>query len=44
MSLRRRWGAAALLLALILIFATFPMRLALAWSEANDAGVAARGR
>ena len=42
MSLRQRWGIAALLLALILIIATFPMRLALAWSGATDAGVTAR--
>lgn len=42
MSARRRWGIAALLLALILIIATFPMRLALAWSGATDAGVTAR--
>ncbi len=33
---------AAALLALILIVATFPMRLALAWSGAADAGVTAR--
>ena len=42
MSARRRWGIAALLLALILIIATFPMRLALALSGATDAGVSAR--
>lgn len=42
MSMRRRWGIAALLLALILIIATFPMRLALALSGATDAGVSAR--
>jgi len=42
MSARRRWGIAALLLALVLIIATFPMRLALAWSGAPDAGVTAR--
>lgn len=42
MSARRRWAIAALLLALILIVATFPMRLALALSGATDAGVTAR--
>lgn len=42
MSARRRWGIAALLLALILLFATFPMRLALALSGATDAGISAR--
>ncbi|MBE1529149.1 general secretion pathway protein N [Sphingopyxis sp. OAS728] len=42
MSARRRWAIAALLLALILIIATFPMRLALAWSGATDAGITAR--
>jgi general secretion pathway protein N len=42
MSMRRRWGIAVLLLALILIIATFPMRLALALSGATDAGVSAR--
>lgn len=42
MSRRRRWGIAALLLALVLIIATFPMRLALAWSGATEAGVTAR--
>ena len=42
MSVRQRWGVAALLLALVLIVATFPMRLALAWSGAPDAGVTAR--
>ena len=42
MSARRRWGIAALLLALVLIIATFPMRLALAWSGATDAGITAR--
>ena len=42
MTARRRWGIAALLLALILLIATFPMRLALAWSGASDAGVTAR--
>jgi len=42
MSVGQRWGIAALLLALVLIIATFPMRLALAWSGAPDAGVTAR--
>lgn len=42
MSAGRRWGIAALLLALILLIATFPMRLALAWSGATDAGITAR--
>ena len=42
MSMRRRWGIAALLLALILIIATFPMRLALGLSGATDAGITAR--
>lgn len=42
MSVRQRWSIAALLLALVLIIATFPMRLALAWSGAPDAGVTAR--
>ncbi|MBL9065306.1 MAG: type II secretion system protein N [Sphingopyxis sp.] len=42
MSVRQRWGVAALLLALVMIVATFPMRLALAWSGAPDAGVTAR--
>lgn len=42
MSARRRWSMAALLLVLILIIATFPMRLALAWSGATNAGVTAR--
>ena len=42
MSARRRWAIAALLLALILIIATFPMRLALGLSGATDAGVSAR--
>jgi general secretion pathway protein N len=39
---RKRWVVAALLLAAILIIATFPMRLALSLSGATDAGVAAR--
>jgi general secretion pathway protein N len=42
MSARRRWGIAALLLALILVIATFPMRLALGLSGATDAGITAR--
>ena len=42
MSAAKRWGVAALLLALILIIATFPMRLALGLSGATDAGVTAR--
>lgn len=42
MSARRRWGIAALLLALILLIATFPMRLALGLSGATDAGITAR--
>ena len=42
MSARRTWGIAALLLALILIIATFPMRLALDLSGATDAGITAR--
>lgn len=42
MSVRRRWAIAALLLALILAVATFPMRLALGLSGATDAGITAR--
>ena len=42
MSARRRWGIAALLLALVLVIATFPMRLALGLSGATDAGITAR--
>ena len=42
MSARRRWGIAALLLALVLVIATLPMRLALGLSGATDAGVTAR--
>jgi general secretion pathway protein N len=42
MSARQCWGIAAGLLALILIIATFPMRLALGWSGATDAGITAR--
>ncbi|MDZ3832775.1 MAG: type II secretion system protein N [Sphingopyxis sp.] len=39
---RGRWIAAGLVLALSLIVATFPMRLALGWSGAGDAGITAR--
>lgn len=39
---RRRWIAAAGLFALLLIGATFPLRLALGLAGAGDAGVAAR--
>src|SRR3546814_606771 len=42
MTARRGWIIAAVLLALLLLAATFPMRLTLAWSGATDAGVAAR--
>lgn len=42
MNARRRWAIAALLLALLLIAATFPMRLALGLAGASDAGIAAR--
>ncbi|MBB6427305.1 type II secretion system protein N [Sphingopyxis sp. JAI128] len=42
MSARRRWIVAAALFALLLLVATFPMRLALAWSGATDAGITAR--
>jgi general secretion pathway protein N len=42
MSARKRWGIAALLLALILLVATFPMRLALGLLGATDAGITAR--
>ena len=42
MTARRRWIAAAAILALLLVVATFPMRLALGWSGAGDAGIAAR--
>ena len=42
MSVRRGWIVAAALLALILIVATFPMRLALALSGATEAGIAVR--
>ena len=39
---RRRWLIAGAVLALLLLLATFPMRLALAWSGATDTGVTAR--
>lgn len=42
MTIRRRFVIAAGLLALILIIATFPMRLALGLSGATDAGISAR--
>lgn len=42
MNMRGRLGIAGLLLALILIIATFPMRLALGLSGATDAGITAR--
>lgn len=42
MKIRRRMTIAAVLLALILIIATFPMRLALGLSGATDAGISAR--
>ncbi len=42
MSAAKRWGVAALLLTLILIVTTFPMRLALGLSGATDVGVTAR--
>lgn len=42
MSVRRRWIVAAALFALLLIVATFPMRLALSLSGASDAGISAR--
>lgn len=42
MRARRTWAIAAVALALLLIVATFPMRLALGWAGAGDAGVAAR--
>jgi len=42
MTLRRRWIFTAALLVLLLIVATFPMRLALGLSGASDAGVTAR--
>lgn len=42
MTMRRRWTIAAVLFALLLLIATFPMRLALGLSGATDAGVTAR--
>jgi len=42
MTMRKRWVIAASLFALILVIATFPMRLALGLSGAADAGVSAR--
>lgn len=42
MTMRRRWTIAAVLFALLLLIATFPMRLALGLSDATDAGVTAR--
>lgn len=42
MTPRRGWIVAGAVLALLLLAATFPMRLALVWSGATDAGVAAR--
>jgi general secretion pathway protein N len=39
---RRGWIIAGVALALLLLIATFPMRLALAWSGASDAGASAR--
>lgn len=42
MNLRKPWVVGAALLALLLLIATFPMRLALGWSGATDAGIAAR--
>lgn len=42
MTARRRWIIAALLLGLLLIVLTFPMRLALGLSGASDAGFTAR--
>lgn len=39
---RRNWIIAATLLALLLVAATFPMRLALSLAGADDAGIAAR--
>ena len=42
MSVRKPWIVAALLLALLLVVTTLPMRLALAWSGATDAGITAR--
>lgn len=42
MSSRRRWMIVAALLAVVLIIATFPMRLALSLAGAGNAGIAAR--
>lgn len=42
MSSRRRWTIVAALLAVVLVIATFPMRLALSLAGAGDAGIAAR--
>ncbi|QCB55591.1 type II secretion system protein N [Sphingopyxis sp. PAMC25046] len=42
MTARRGWVIAGVVFALLLLIATFPMRLALASSGATDAGVAAR--
>lgn len=42
MIVRRGWIIAGVALALLLLVATFPMRLALAWSGASDAGASAR--
>lgn len=42
MSARRRWAPAALSIMLLIAIATFPMRLALAWSRADEAGITAR--
>lgn len=39
---RRRWIVAALSLALLLLVATFPMRLALSFAGSADAGISAR--
>jgi len=42
MSSRRRWTIVAALLAVVLIIATLPMRVALSLAGAGDAGIAAR--
>ncbi len=42
MNAHKRWVIAALLLALLLIAATFPMRLALGLAGASEAGISAR--
>lgn len=42
MNARKPWIIGGALLALILLVATFPMRLALGWSGATDAGISAR--